>query len=68
MLLEKENDDLEAKCAQMVDYIETTQVNEEAIKQASNKEHQEVKSELKAAILKLKFELDKVLSVKININ
>lgn len=52
----------------MVDYIETTQVNEEAIKQASNKEHQEVKSELKAAILKLKFELDKVLSVKININ
>ena len=65
--LEKESRDVDEQCEQMEDYIERVQRESEEERKSLNKDHDQTKLEMRQAVVKLKFDLDKVLSLKINI-
>ena len=66
-LLEKQNRELEGRTATMEEQISTMQKETAAEYLKVNEAHEAVKKEIKTSVIKLKFELDKVLSLKINL-
>ena len=64
--LSKENLDLEAKCMEMEEYIERVQREEEKERISLNEAHDQEKKDIRMTVAKLKIELDKTLSLKIN--
>lgn len=66
LALEKESRDVDEHCEQMEEYIERVQRESAHEREVRNKEHEAVKHEMRQAVIKLKFDLDKVLSLKIN--
>ena len=66
-LLEKQNRELEGRTATMEEQISTMQKDTAAEYVKVNEAHEAVKKEIRTSVIKLKFELDKVLSLKINL-
>lgn len=65
--LDREVRELEYKCEQVEDYIVKTQRDYETESSQANEDHGAVRIQMRETIAKLKFEIDKVLSLKINI-
>ena len=64
-MLEKECKELEQKCTEREEYIEQVTSDDKNEREELDTQHNETKTELRNDIVKLKFELDKILSVKI---
>ena len=65
-LLEKENKELEKQSAEMEERIEFIQEQANKELEGLKESHKEVVAEIKLAVVKLKFDLDKCLSTRIN--